>query len=374
MGSNKDKINTAKRQSVQINQSPIETTKKEVFEYLHDERPWDKSPESLEKDFWLEFPNINFYDEKQVKRLLYKYQENKEIMQIINKELRLTLLDKEFKHYLSKIECEKQSEKAKKLVDSAIENWHYANHFMRNIVVIEINENLTIPFYQSTWMGGKKWVKSESFYPFFWIWDDWWINKWRRSEMNNYYWIPLFAAIATELNRRYESGELDTTNRESSNKSFEKYVNLWKTPRECEDIPIEVYSNINKTLTEYELYNFRNDVKEMRENGINIKEYFLETIENFMKLWKYRNSMIIVNRYFQQIKEENLDKAVPIFEKLINLWYLDIAKRNEFKEYWASKLNISKVAKKYMEKLINQKDSEKFRDIIYSIMEIYKLR
>jgi len=349
------------------------STEKKVLESIHENVIWDKSPELLEEEFWLEFPNVNFYDEKQVKILLNKYQHNQEIMQRINKELRKTLLDSEFKHYLSKIEYESQSEKAKKLVDSAIENWYYATHFGRKIIVIEINEKLTIPFYLSTWIWGKRWVKSKSFYPFFWIWIDWWINKWRQSEMNNYYGEPLLAAIAIELNRRYESGKLDTINRKSIDDSFEEYVNLWKNPIEPEDGLFKLYSNINETLSEYELYNFRNDMKDMREKGINIKEYFLETIENFIKLWKYRNSMMIINRYFQQIKEKNLDKAVPIFEKLVNLWFLDIAKRNEFKEYGASNLNISKVAKKYMKKLINQKDSDKFRDIMYSIMEIYKL-
>jgi hypothetical protein len=115
------------------------------------------------------------------------------------------------------------------------------------MIIIKIDDELTIPFYMSTWLWNKPWVPTNKFYPIFWIWSDWYLNKWTESEIDNYYWSPLLSAIAKERDNREKDKTIDVSDWESSNTEFEKNANLWKNPISHKD-PKNGYENINKTL------------------------------------------------------------------------------------------------------------------------------
>ena len=99
-------------------------------------------------------------------------------------------------------------------------------------------------------MWEKKWVPTDKFYPFFWIWSDWRLNKWVESEINNYYGSPLLAAIAKELDKKYKEKSLDPENwwpndSQPEVKMLMEEVNLWKSPVNHWKW---WYSNINEVL------------------------------------------------------------------------------------------------------------------------------
>lgn len=159
-----------------------------------------------------------------------------------------------------------------------------------------MDDNLVIPFYISTWEWGKLWVKADKFYPFFWIsTDDWYFNKWHQSDINNYYWMPLFAAIAIELNTRYKNNEINTYSwpkfskcelvgrnivYHEDYKNFVAYTNLWKQPDD-HDQHEGIENNINTTLKkiEWDRVDVANNIKLWWK-------YFFESIKNFIKEWK----------------------------------------------------------------------------------------
>ena len=115
------------------------------------------------------------------------------------------------------------------------------------MIIVKISDELTIPFYVSTWLWNKNWVPEWKFYPIFWIWSDWWLNKWVESEINNYYGSPLLAAIAKELNKRYEDKKINISERWNSNQEFEDKANLWKNPV-IRKKSKNWYNNINEVL------------------------------------------------------------------------------------------------------------------------------
>ena len=196
------------------------------------------------KNFWGRFSKINFYDKSNVDALKEEFKENDYVLSRINKELK-TKLDPEFKHYLDKSEIDKYMDKARDLIDSAISEGNYAKYESRPTIIIKISDDLSIPFYLSTWRWRKLWVPTNKFYPIFWIWPDWRLNKWRQAEINNYYGSPIFAAIAKELNKRYDNKDLDTSKWNDSDKDFEDKANLWKNPVSSDKW---WYDNINETL------------------------------------------------------------------------------------------------------------------------------
>ena len=184
------------------------------------------------KDFWKIFPKTNFYDKDAINTLKEKFKDNAYILERIDKELS-SWLDPQFKHYLEAPEIIKYINKASDLVDNSMS--YYGNYMFRPIVVIKISDELSVPFYLSSWLWEKKWVPTDKFYPFFWIWSDWRLNKWVESEINNYYGSPLLAAIAKELDKKYKEKTLDPKNwgpndSQSEVKMLMEEVNLWKSP------------------------------------------------------------------------------------------------------------------------------------------------
>jgi hypothetical protein len=117
------------------------------------------------------------------------------------------------------------------------------------VIIIKASDDLTIPFYVSEWSGDKLWVPVDRFYPFFWIWPGGRLNKWKESEINNYYGSPLLAAIAKELNKRYDDKDINPRNRkENFSQEFKDKANLWKNP--VDNGTWWAYDNINEVLKE----------------------------------------------------------------------------------------------------------------------------
>ena len=198
------------------------------------------------KDFWKRFPKINFYDKSVVDSLKEEFKDNLYILGRINRELK-SWLDPQFKHYLTNSDIEEYKDRAKTLVDSAISSEDYARYWVRPMIIIKISDDLSIPFYLSTWLWDKNWVPENRFYPIFWIWSDWRLNKWSESEINNYYGSPLLAAIAKELDKKYKDKEINVSERWNSNKEFDEKANIWKKPVVRKDSK-NSYDNINEVL------------------------------------------------------------------------------------------------------------------------------
>ena len=224
---------------------------KDFMEESDYKEKYKDSPRALKKleeavDFWKRFPKLNFYDKSNVDSLKEEFKDNDYILIRINRELS-SWLDSQFKHYLDKSEVGRYESKAKSLVDSALSDNSYARVWVRPMIIVKISDELTIPFYVSTWLWNKNWVPEWKFYPIFWIWSDWWLNKWVESEINNYYGSPLLAAIAKELNKRYEDKKINISERWNSNQEFEDKANLWKNPV-IRKKSKNWYNNINEVL------------------------------------------------------------------------------------------------------------------------------
>ena len=175
-----------------------------------------------------------------------EFKDNLYVLGRINKELK-SWLDSQFKHYLTDSDIKEYNDKAKTLIDAAIASEDYAKYWVRPMIVIKMSDELTIPFYLSTWLWNKPWVPEGKFYPVFWIWNDWRLNKWAESEINNYYGSPLLAAIAKELDKRVKNNKINVSSWWSSNSEFEEKINLWKSPITHSKW---WYDNINDTLKE----------------------------------------------------------------------------------------------------------------------------
>ena len=198
------------------------------------------------EDFWKKFPKTNFYDKNIVDSLKEEFKDNLYILDRISRELK-SWLDSQFKHYLTNSDIEKYKDRAKAFVDSAMLNEDYARYWIRPMIVIKLSDELSIPFYLSTWFWNKPWVPTDKFYPIFWVWSDWRLNKWSESEINNYYGSPLLAAIAKELDKKYKDKEISVSERWNSNKEFDEKANIWKNPVVRKDSK-NSYDNINETL------------------------------------------------------------------------------------------------------------------------------
>lgn len=81
------------------------------------------------------------------------------------------------------------------------------NYYHRNIVVVNIND-VHVPFYMSTGLGGKENVQSGLWYPFFGIADGW-INKGTQDQINQFYGSPILQVIAEQLNATLGTGYVD---------------------------------------------------------------------------------------------------------------------------------------------------------------------
>jgi len=71
----------------------------------------------------------------------------------------------------------------------------------RKIVMADVN-GVSVPFYLSTGLAGKKDVKSGKWYPMFGIGEKGWINKTSGVDMNTYYGSPELAAVAKQLDEQ----------------------------------------------------------------------------------------------------------------------------------------------------------------------------
>ena len=213
--------------------------------------PWALARLEEVNDFRKRFPKTNFYDKGVIDSLKEEFKENSYVLEKIEKEingLNESWLNPEFKLYLEKPEIDKYRDKAKSLVDSAISEGSYGD-IDHKVIIIKASDDLTIPFYVSEWSGDKLWVPVDRFYPFFWIWPGGRLNKWKESEINNYYGSPLLAAIAKELNKRYDDKDINPRNRkENFSQEFKDKANLWKNP--VDNGTWWAYDNINEVLKE----------------------------------------------------------------------------------------------------------------------------
>ncbi len=213
--------------------------------------PWALARLEEVNDFRKRFPKTNFYDKGVIDSLKEEFKENSYVLEKIEKEingLNESWLNPEFKLYLEKPEIDKYRGKAKSLVDSAISEGSYGD-IDHKVIIIKASDDLTIPFYVSEWSGDKLWVPVDRFYPFFWIWPGGRLNKWKESEINNYYGSPLLAAIAKELNKRYDDKDINPRNRkENFSQEFKDKANLWKNP--VDNGTWWAYDNINEVLKE----------------------------------------------------------------------------------------------------------------------------
>ena len=241
-----NKENLKKKVDSDLHKVFHEDLDEDIFKEKYKYYPWALQELEEAKDFRKDFPKINFYDANIVNWLKEKYKENDYILNRINRELN-TKLDSEFKHYLEESEIDNYKDKAKTLVESAILNEDYARYWIRPMIVIKLSDELSIPFYLSTWFWNKPWVPTDKFYPIFWVWSDWRLNKWSESEINNYYGSPLLAAIAKELDKKYKDKEISVSERWNSNKEFDEKANIWKNPVVRKDSK-NSYDNINETL------------------------------------------------------------------------------------------------------------------------------
>ena len=239
-----NKENLKKKVNSDLHKVFHEDLDEDIFKEKYKYYPWALQNLEEAKDFWKRFPKFNFYDKGVVDSLKEEFKDNAYILSRIDKELN-SWLDPAFKHYLEKAEINEYKDKTNNLIESALSNHNYARYWTRPMIIIKLTDELTIPFYVSTWTWGKNWVPEWKFYPIFWIWSDWRLNKWRESEINNYYGSPLLAAIAKELNKRYEDKKIIISNRWNSNQEFEQKANLWKTPVTHSKW---WYDNINETL------------------------------------------------------------------------------------------------------------------------------
>ena len=130
---------------------------------------------------------------------------------------------------------------------------------MRPTILIKLSDELIIPFYRSSWLWRKYWVQTGKFYPIFWVYKDR-FNKWRESEINNYYWSPLLAALAKEIDDQYSdvNNFWNLNDRNFSDDDFVKAMNVWKNPSERTD-ETGTYENINKTLDK--IIDFEKNIK-----------------------------------------------------------------------------------------------------------------
>jgi hypothetical protein len=112
------------------------------------------------------------------------------------------------------------------------------------MILINVSDELNIPFYISSWDWNKPWVPTGKFYPIFWI-KDRRLNKGTESEINNYYGSPLLAAIAKELDKRNKENKIDISDRNFSDSEFEEKINKWKNPVSDGEW---AYNNINEVL------------------------------------------------------------------------------------------------------------------------------
>lgn len=202
-----------------------------------------------EKEFRKEFPTYNFYKQSEVDKLKEKYKDNQEILDRINIET-TTKLDTEYQKLLKEDDVEKYKKKAKDLVDEALKDDKNCKRFWEHpMIVIKLSDELTIPFYKSSWKWGKLWVPKDKFYPVFGIGDDEVrLNKGHQCEINNFYSSPLLAAIAQELNQKDKDKKLKIDKRQNNTKEFNKRANTWKKPVDSEWKYDDKYKNINDTL------------------------------------------------------------------------------------------------------------------------------
>ena len=329
------------------------------------------------KKFWKYFPKMTFWSLNYVNELKQFYKDNEYVLEMIEK-YSFPYLDPAFRRPLYKANVELYSDIAKEKINQAILQGKTAIISERPIISIKLHDNLVIPFYISTWKWGKLWVEKDKFYPFFWISDDWYFNKWLQSDINNYYWIPLLKAIAIELNDRYKNKKINPHSRPELKKceldgrkllyhedyrEFVEYANLWKKPDDHDQHKWIKY-NINTTLRkiEWEWVDAANNMMKWLQyfSKLNkIKEwwkyffdYFFKSIENFKNKWKNNDVISLVNRvfdklYFDRTAGEFKLWAEKIYGKLVDLGYENI-------KNWAKKGMISpqveKAAKIYRSK------------------------
>ena len=314
------------------------------------------------KQFWKYFSEIKFWSSNYVNELKEHYKGNEYVLEMINK-FSQSVLNPAFCRPLRRANVELYSNIAKKMVDQALLQKKTAIITERPIISIKLDDNLVIPFYISTWEWGKLWVKTDKFYPFFWIsTDDWYFNKWHQSDINNYYWMPLFAAIAIELNTRYKNNEInpyfwpklskcELVGRNivyhEDYKNFVAYTNLWKQPDD-HDQHEGIENNINTTLKkiEWDRVDVANNIKLWWK-------YFFESIKNFIKEWKKNDVISLVNRLFDKLyynysADEFRRHVIFLYGELIKLWYENI--KNWAKEGMISP-KVEKAAEIYRSKV-----------------------